>query len=100
MSNPTSSLSEKDIPFLLEQLEFQSNSLAEAEQTITKFQNAGSGKTQAMTADEKDEADLEIETLQDRYDVMLSDYTTCVTIVSRCSYLFILAQGHKCCILY
>lgn len=63
----SSDLGEKDIPFLLEQLQFQSKSLAEAEQTIAKLQKAEKGHGRAMTVDEKDEADLEIETLQDRY---------------------------------
>jgi hypothetical protein len=65
MANNPDDLSAKDIPFLLEQLEFQSKTLAEAEETIRKL-HSGNEKSQAMTADEKDESDLEIETLQER----------------------------------
>lgn len=63
MSHPHD-LGEKDIPFLLEQLEFQSQSLSEAERTISHLQRTVGN---ALTADGNDEADLEIETLQERY---------------------------------
>ena len=63
MANPND-ITAKDIPFLLEQLELQNRALVEAEETIRKLERPATGH--AMTADEKDEADLEIETLQDR----------------------------------
>jgi hypothetical protein len=70
---PGHGLTAADIPFLLEQLEHQGKSLAAAESTITGLKKSLSGKkmnssTNVMSVEEKDEMDLEIETMMDRYD--------------------------------
>ena len=73
--SPSHGLTAADIPFLLEQLEHQGKSLAAAESTITRLEKnihvSGKKKnslTNVMSEEEKDEMDLEIETMMDRYE--------------------------------
>ena len=61
-------LTKEDVPLLLKQLESQNKCLVEAEKKIEQLKLAAAEQVTVvpMTVDEKDEADLEIETLEDR----------------------------------
>jgi cobalamin biosynthesis Mg chelatase CobN len=66
-------LNASDIPFLLEQLDQQNKQLAAAEATIAKLERDNyNAKLIAEKTDERDEMDLELETLQDRYNIKIS----------------------------